>query len=188
MNASHWPEDHSKKLASLVTGGEKSYAQIAGALNAEFGTEYSRNSCIGRAGRMGLSKPFQIKTAKKEPGPPLAKRTRLIRSNSNSTALRLIQVNEPTGPGALRCVEVESRHLALLDLEPNDCRYPDPGEGPDFKFCGNPKLAGGSSYCPSHFVLTKGKSYQISEADHERRRRHFMGLNKQSVKAMGVPA
>jgi GcrA cell cycle regulator len=185
MSAVSWPEEHSSKLASFVISGEKSFAQIAAAINAEFGTSYSRNAAIGRAGRMGLSNPYQIKTAK-EPRAPLAKRTRLVRSNANSTALRLIQVNEPTTPGALRCVEVESRRLTLLELEPNDCRYPDAGDGPDHTFCGNPKLAGGSSYCPSHFVLTKGKTYQISEAEHERRRRHFMGLNKQSVKAMGV--
>jgi GcrA cell cycle regulator len=186
MNASSWSEDHSNKLASFVISGEKSFAQIAAAINAEFGTTYSRNAAIGRAGRMGLSNPFQVKTVKKEP--TLAKRTRIVRSNSNSTALRLIQVNEPTTPGALRCVAVESRHLTLLDLEPSDCRYPDPGEGPDHTFCAQPKLPGGSSYCPSHFVLTKGRTYQISEAEHERRRRHFMGLNRQSVKAMGMPA
>jgi hypothetical protein len=100
----------------------------------------------------------------------------------------LIQVNQPKTPGALRCVEVESRRLTLLELESGDCRYPDAGEGAAHTFCAQPKLPGGSSYCPSHFVLTKGKSYQISEAEHERRRRHFMGLSKQSNKAVGVPA
>jgi GcrA cell cycle regulator len=184
MSAVSWPEEHSSKLASFVISGEKSFAQIAAAINAEFGTSYSRNAAIGRAGRMGLANPFQVKAAKKEPR--LAKRTRLVRSNSNLTALRLIHVNEPTAPGALRCVEVESRRLPLLELEPNDCRYPDSGDGPDHTFCGQPKLPGGSSYCPSHFVLAKGRTYQISEAEHERRRRHFMGLNRQNVKAMGV--
>lgn len=187
MNATSWPEDHSNKLAAFVVSGEKSYAQIAAAINAEFGTTYSRNAAIGRAGRMGLSNPYYVKVAKKEPRPTV-KRTRLVRSNANSTALRLIHVNEPTTPGALRCVEVESRHLTLLELEPGDCRYPDAGDGPAHTFCGNPKLPGGSSYCPSHFVLTRGKSMHLSEAEHERRRRHFMGLNKQSNKAMGVPA
>jgi GcrA cell cycle regulator len=183
LNATSWPEDHSNKLAAFVISGEKSYAQIAAAINAEFGTTYSRNAAIGRAGRMGLTNPFLVKAVKKEPR--LAKRTRIVRSNSNSTALRLIHVNEPTTPGALRCVEVESRRLTLLELEPNDCRYPDSGDGPAHTFCAQVKMDG-SSYCIGHFALTKGKSYQISAAEHERRRRHFMGLNRQSVKAMGV--
>jgi GcrA cell cycle regulator len=150
----------------------------------------SRNAIIGKVHRLGLERrgrsPGPRKSAKVK-SDPLVKRTRLVRSNSNSTALRLIHVNEPTTPGALRCVEVESRRLTLLELEPRDCRYPD-GDGSDITFCGQAKMDGGSSYCIGHFALTKGKSYQISEAEHERRRRHFMGLNRQSVKAMGVPA
>jgi GcrA cell cycle regulator len=185
MSAVSWPENHSSKLASFILSGDKSFAQIAAAINAEFGTSYSRNAAIGRAGRMGLTNPYLVKAVKKEPR--LAKRTRIVRSNSNSTALRLIHVNEPTTPGALRCVEVESRGLTLLELQPGDCRYPD-GDGSDITFCGQAKMDGGSSYCIGHFALTKGKTYQISPAEHERRRRHFMGLNRQSVKAMGVPA
>lgn len=186
MNASHWPEDHSKKLSDFVVGGEKSYAQIAAALNAELGTEYSRNSCIGRAGRMGLTNPFQVKTVKKEP--PLARRTRIVRSNSNSTALRLIHVNEPTTPGGLRCVDVVPRGLTLLELQSGECRFPY-GEGSEITFCGHSILAP-FSYCAAHRALTQHKPHNISEADHERRRRHFMGLLKRrnSPRSMGVPA
>lgn len=188
MTSVSWPENHSKKLAEFVVGGEKSYAQIAEALNAEFGTEYSRNSCIGRAGRMGLSNPFQIKTAKKEPAPPLAKRARLVRANSNSTALRLIHVNEPTSPSGLRCVDVIPRGLTLLELQPGECRFPS-GEGSEITFCGHSILAS-FSYCAPHRALTQHKPHNISEAEHERRRRRFMGLLKRSnsPRSMGVPS
>jgi GcrA cell cycle regulator len=183
--ASVWNDEaKSDELRKLYNQG-LSCRQIAVIMNCGL----SRNAIIGKVHRLGLERrgrsPGPRKSAKVK-NDPLVKRTRLVRSNSNSTALRLIHVNEPTTPGALRCVEVESRRLTLLELEPNDCRYPDSGGGPDHTFCGLAKLPGGSSYCPSHFVLAKGKSYQISSAEHERRRRHFMGLNRQSVKAMGV--
>jgi GcrA cell cycle regulator len=184
--SSPWTEELTERLKELYAKG-LSCLQIANEMDAPF----SRNAIIGRVHRLKLPRrgrsPGPRKSAKVK-SDPLVKRTRLVRSNSNSTALRLIHVNEPTTPGALRCVEVESRRLTLLELEPNDCRYPDSGDGPDHTFCAQPKMPGGSSYCIGHFALTKGKSYQISEAEHERRRRHFMGLNKQSNKAMGIVA
>jgi GcrA cell cycle regulator len=183
--SSVWTDEAKSDELRKLYGQGLSCRQIAVIMNCGL----SRNAIIGRVHRLGLERrgrsPGPRKSAKVK-SDPLVKRTRLVRSNSNSTALRLIQVNEPTRPGALRCVEVESRRLTLLELEPRDCRYPD-GEGSDITFCGLSKMDG-SSYCISHFSLTKGKSYQISEAEHERRRRHFMGLNRQSVKAMGVPA
>jgi GcrA cell cycle regulator len=55
----------------------------------------------------------------------------------------------------LRCVAITPRHLALVDLEADDCRYPYGGdaEGEPITFCGHPRRDG-SSYCPSHFHLT----------------------------------
>ena len=57
----------------------------------------------------------------------------------------------------LRCVGIEPRHLSLLELEVNDCRYPYGGDrdGEAITFCGYPRRAG-SSYCVSHFHLTRG--------------------------------
>jgi GcrA cell cycle regulator len=57
----------------------------------------------------------------------------------------------------LRCVEVNPRHLSLVDLEPGDCRYPYGGEedGDVITFCGHPQREG-SSYCVPHFHLTRG--------------------------------
>ena len=170
--ASPWIEARDEQLKKLYAEGLSS-KEIA----VEMGCGLTRNSVIGRIHRLKLpSRRINVVRRAKQAKPPLEKRTRLVRSNSNSTALRLIQVNEPTTPDALRCVEVESRRLTLLELEPSDCRYADAGDGPAFTFCGQAKFPG-SSYCASHFVLTKGKSVQISEADHERR-----------SKAMGIPA
>ena len=155
--ASPWIEARDEQLKKLYAEG-LSMTQIA----IEMDCGLTRNSVIGRAHRLKLpSRRDNVVRHAKQAKPALEKRTRLVRSNSNSTALRLIHVNEPTTPGALRCVEVESRRLTLLELEPNDCRYPD-GEGSDITFCGNVKLAG-SSYCPSHFVLTRRQDQKPRE-------------------------
>ena len=55
----------------------------------------------------------------------------------------------------LRCVAITPRHLTLIDLEDNDCRYPYGGDtdGEPITFCGHPRREG-SSYCTSHFHLT----------------------------------
>jgi GcrA cell cycle regulator len=59
----------------------------------------------------------------------------------------------------LRCVEIDPRHLSLMDLEPGDCRYPYGGdeEGEAITFCGHPQRRG-TSYCAAHFHLTRGPS------------------------------
>ena len=56
----------------------------------------------------------------------------------------------------LRCIEIVPRHLALVDLEPGDCRYPYGGdeEGEAITFCGRPRQEG-FSYCAPHFQLTR---------------------------------
>ena len=52
-------------------------------------------------------------------------------------------------------VAITPRHLALVDLEAGDCRYPYGGdaEGEPITFCGHQRQEG-SSYCLAHFNLT----------------------------------
>ena len=59
-------------------------------------------------------------------------------------------------PVKLRCVEIEPRHLSLIELERGDCRYPYGGdeEGEAITFCGHPRRPG-SSYCAPHFHLSR---------------------------------
>ena len=69
-----------------------------------------------------------------------------------------IPVFDPAEMPKLRCVEIVPRHLALVDLEPGDCRYPYGGdeEGEAITFCGHARHPG-SSYCVSHFHVTQGR-------------------------------
>ena len=149
------------RAAGLSCPGHVLFGEIARAINAKFNTAYSRNAAIGRAKRMGL--------AGLDPSGGLAGRNRRAsRSQAAvSQAARTYRGQIPSwfaagfeagrGAAKLRCVEIEPRHLSLLELEPGDCRYPYGGdeEGEAITFCGHPRREG-SSYCAAHFHLTRG--------------------------------
>ncbi len=154
-----WPAEHDEALKLYFAEGMSS-SEIAAALNARFGwrTNYTRNAVIGRRIRMGIKSAIpQPKGRKKRTDTPVPKpweaagigkrqyqRRRQAKRQGVSAAPKFIPYFE-------RCDTPEPRNVALVELGPDDCRYPH-GEA-DFRFCGHPRLAG-SSYCPSHHYLT----------------------------------
>ena len=56
MQSISWAPGHTDALREYLAKG-MSYSEIAGAINAKFGTAFSRNAAIGRARRMGLAAP-----------------------------------------------------------------------------------------------------------------------------------
>jgi GcrA cell cycle regulator len=156
MQSTDWAPAHSDALRQFLAKG-MSYAQIADAINAEFNTSYSRSATIGRARRMGLAGPAHS-GARQEPQPePGAKPPSKAQERHVPELPRPMPVAEQAEPPKLRCIEIVPRHLALIDLEGGDCRYPYGGdvEGEAITFCGHPQRAG-SSYCTPHFHLTRG--------------------------------
>jgi GcrA cell cycle regulator len=156
MQSSDWPPEHSEALRAHLARG-MSYSEIAEAINAKFGTRYSRNAAIGRGKRMGLAGPERPDDFPKPP--PKASRPRLerLRERHAPESGRPVPVFVPVETVKLRCVEIDPRHLSLLELERGDCRYPygGDGEGEAISFCGHPQRPG-SSYCTLHFHLTRG--------------------------------
>lgn len=157
-----WTPEHNTALASLIGEGF-SMAQSARSLNELFGTTYTRNAIIGKAHRLGLSKPKKIKkkkyAAKQEP---------------RHRPGRYKPVGAPVFTpiaDTMECSEVVP--LNLSSPEPTGCQYAY-GDGP-FLFCGRPR-DGKSSYCPAHHQLTAGRMIQLSPADHQRRRHRWMRL------------
>jgi GcrA cell cycle regulator len=84
-----------------------------------------------------------------------ARRIRELRARKVAKATPKPATSERAATLRLRCVAITPRHLALVDLEPSDCRYPYGGdvEGEPINFCGHPRREG-SSYCLAHFHLT----------------------------------
>jgi GcrA cell cycle regulator len=157
VEPAYWPPSHCEALKEYVTKG-MSYADAANALNARFGTAYSRNAALGRARRMCLGEPDPSKS------PPILSEAQLQRLRERRTAddfrplefFRHRPVFERVEQVELRCVEVDPRHLTLVELERGDCRFPYGGDldGEAITFCGHPRRKG-SSYCTPHFHLSR---------------------------------
>jgi GcrA cell cycle regulator len=156
MQSTDWAREHSDALREYFGHG-MSFSEIAEAINARFNTAYSRSAVLGRAKRIGLARA-------ERPGnrPGLRPTARLVgppqrRERSVPALPWPTPVIEPVKPVKLRCVEIEPRHVSLLALEPDDCRYPYGGdeEGEAITFCAHPRHPG-SSYCKAHFDLTCG--------------------------------
>ena len=159
MQSNDWGPVHSQALREFLAQG-MSYADIARAINSRFGTSYTRNAAIGRSKRMGLA---AAERRLEQAGPQTkadVKRLRKARADSRLEVPPSIPML-PREPVKLRCVGITPRLLALVELGPDDCRYPYGGdkEGEPITFCGHPKSPG-SSYCGPHFDLTRGSAEQ----------------------------
>ena len=160
MQSNDWPPAHSEALREYFAKG-MSYSAIADAINAKFGTFYTRNAALGRAKRMRLEGPTQSEEQGRpapEPGAPgLQIYPHRIRERRVSEFWRLPPVFEATEVEKLRTADVVPRHLPLPALGCGDCRYPYGGDkqGEAITFCGHPQRPG-SSYCAAHFDLSIG--------------------------------
>lgn len=158
MEVTGWAPEHSDALREYFAQG-MSFAKIARAINARFNTDYTRSAAIGRARRLGLAM-----SVSSPPAPPrLTPVPQLNRSSEpRERKPRSIEfhwpmpVFEEAPPLKLRCVEIEPRHLSLVELEYGDCRYPYGGDsdGEPITFCGHRRRPG-SSYCTPHFHLSR---------------------------------
>lgn len=151
VRGSEWSEERVERLRALHAAGlscSRMAAEIGGV---------SRNAVIGKLHRLGLSN-YGSRLHKDRAPRPRAPRVvksaettvRIVRTNRHSNKMRLflaakIEAHE------MRCTDVVSLGVGLLDLEPHQCRYPT-NDAP-FLFCGHAKM-GGSSYCAPHYMLT----------------------------------
>lgn len=136
MEPGHWSSEHSDALRDYFLKG-MSYAEIGREINARFGTAYSRNAVVGRAKRLGLAAPARMTSPSIVPSLPGEPRLLPV-CHPASLCLNLPPQSalQPAKPVKLRCVGVRPRLIALVELEPGDCRYPYGGdkEGEEIAF------------------------------------------------------
>lgn len=161
MQSNDWAPAHSQALLEFLAQG-MSYAEIARAINSRFGTSYTRNAALGRSKRMGLAAPERHSERSGPQSKADVKRLRKARANCRVEPPASTPTL-PREPVKLRCVGITPRLLPLVDLEPDDCRYPYGGDkdGEPITFCGHRKLPG-SNYCEPHFELTRGSAEQAA--------------------------
>ena len=168
MQPSNWAPKHSDALREFLLRG-MSYSEIAAAINAKFGTSYTRNATIGRSKRMGLGAPDRSNDRPKPP--PCGKAPKRLEDSLQKRHVPRTErrsepapMRESVEPVRLRCVGIKPRLLSLIELEDGDCRYPYGGDrdGEAITFCGHPRLAG-SRYCAPHCRLTRDDG---TAADH----------------------
>jgi GcrA cell cycle regulator len=156
MEQSNWAPEHSDALRELIARG-MSFAEAARTINSRFNTSYSRNAALGRARRLGLGADDRLQPSM--PTRPAELTEIAERGPAVSRPLALpwpVPTFTEVVPLKLRCVDIEPRHLSLIELERGDCRYPYGGdeENEAITFCGH-KRRPGSSYCAPHFHLSR---------------------------------
>lgn len=135
----------------------------------------TRNAILGKAWRLQLPPPKKLPPS--TPGPrrvqaskqrPKIFKIKSVPAKPRETrevmrivpaniwgAMKIVRATE-IDPVQLRCVEVVSRDISLIDLGRGECRYPTSDDAP-FLFCGHPAQEG-SSYCTPHFHLCREES------------------------------
>ena len=156
MEPTDWAPEHSGALRDLLAR-RLSFSEVAAVINKRFNTAYSRNAVIGRARRLGLAGADRFGLSPcAQPRRDRLGEVHLVEPTSPKFPWP-VPPFEGTKPVELRCVEIDPRHLCLIELERGDCRYPYGGdeEGEAITFCGHPRRPG-SSYCTPHFHLSRG--------------------------------
>jgi GcrA cell cycle regulator len=115
MELSNWAPEHSGALQEYLALG-MSYSEIARAINAKFSTHYSRTATIGRAKRIGLGGAERPRNLAPLPPEDQQLSSRLLRQRFAAMSKWLVPEFERVETPELRCVNIEPRHLSLLEL------------------------------------------------------------------------
>jgi GcrA cell cycle regulator len=133
-----WSEELTGRLCALWAAPYKpSATDIASILTNEFGRDITRNATLGKAHRLGLEARDRVKVTHSNSRP----RTRVRKPSVAAIKAELF---------VAQLAAVEPRHIEMVGLEHNECRYPY-GDGP-FTFCGC-ETAPKKPYCPAHVEL-----------------------------------
>jgi GcrA cell cycle regulator len=159
MGLGIWTDDRVERLKALWKNGATG-SEIANELGV------SRNAVLGKVFRLGMSVPKIVVSIKRS---RTVQKSWDKRYRPNPPEFTPIKYEEPI------IIDADPRGIVLLDLGPNDCRYPD-GEGSTVTFCGHPQI-GGSSYCGAHHALSLNRPRVNSDVVTAARARRIRGIN-----------
>jgi GcrA cell cycle regulator len=146
-----WVPAHDDVLRAQIAAG-KSFGDAAHEINRVFGTGYSRNATIGRAGRLriasqsgrnGCETSAKTQQVKRDKAEQIAAHSNLPARYVRSSKPRMICDAPPLAGGN------GPRDVALLDA--TGCRWPSgDGVAVPFTFCNAASAFKGCAYCAEH--------------------------------------
>lgn len=139
-------------MRELIEAGEMSNAQIAGILNGEFKTSFTRSSVIGRAHRLGIKSVRRVGVQSDRP------KTRRIRKPKapSRTVMRIIGDRPSLVPEYVQApppvTDIVPLRVTFAELQPGQCKFECSGMSRvvDYRFCG---LPADGPWCPTHHAL-----------------------------------
>ena len=135
-----WPASHVDRLRHNFAAG-MSFSENSAEINAKFGTSYSRNSCIGKGKRIGLTQASKPRLKPEKPEPIV----HIRRAHKTRPMPRYIAA--PVNPGAA----AKPGNLTIYDLTADTCRWPF-GDRAPYTYCGCSTYPG-YPYCAEHVAL-----------------------------------
>ncbi len=146
-----WTQEQTDQLRGYLAAGK-----TAGQIEVIFRGAFSRNAIISRAHRKGI--PMNAPnhpTSGRKGGKKTAAKAKAIRQNPI-----VPRPKKPTPPNPWKARPAHaapSLRLTLMELNNNDCHYPE-GDRPPFLYCGNPvevqhvgaEEERAMSYCSAH--------------------------------------
>lgn len=173
-----WKPEHDAALKEC-RANRFSFRDVSRHINEKFGTSYSRNACIGRAKRLGMTCEIRglarsraaerkdvIKPQIALRDLPAIPRTR-IRPDVTMNARAKHPGNLEIDERPLRCVEIDPKRLSIQQLSAETCRWPYGGwpSAAPITFCGHwcPKDV---PYCDAHQALAAGSGTRTEQLAH----------------------
>lgn len=152
-----WTDARNERLKDLWPDAKTSATNIAEILNREFPEEQqvSRSAVLGRASRLNLQKRREVGRAEAvanggSAAPRARTSSRPTMDFKRRRSANVVQLPPFPFRGDPTPAEPEPRHVTLLELNADTCRWPigDP-HSRDFYFCGAvPEID--RAYCPFH--------------------------------------
>jgi len=144
-----WSQELTIRFVALcLTRNAGSYRDIAEQLTEEFSMRITKNACIGKARRLGVSngngRDFRAIGKRKKPKPPPKPPKKPDERPGPKP-----KTQERARPTPVPRSRREQGKVSLFDIGPHDCRWPF-GDRPPFLFCGAIVRQLGDPYCTEH--------------------------------------
>lgn len=164
MAVKFWTKEEIATLKQMWSAG-KTAQEIADALGRP------RNGVIGQAHRSGLEKRQSPIQRKKSPRVVEIEKTREESYAGQGFNFKRASRKKPSTNTTNKELRDEKRAeinrtaygtpKKMIDLEPNECRWPVSGEGSNMLFCGAPTVNG--VYCEKHCTISKDGKMHVAK-------------------------